>query len=115
MYTIHRTKLYKGNQVDVRSYERQDAILRNQDLLIVLDGVGEMLLTVDQLKDEKLILSKQRVPSRVYIGQYYDLISYKWKERKLTAKEKKQKKNQEAFAKYNSLSPEEQERWRLSH
>ncbi|MFA5652263.1 MAG: hypothetical protein WC933_02770 [Candidatus Paceibacterota bacterium] len=110
MYTIRRTKLYKSDQIDVRSYERQDAIAHNQDLLIILeeDGVekGRMVLTLDQLKDESLILNRQRVASKRYLGQWYDLLSYKWKKTPLTKAEKKKKKTQEAWEKANKLEKE---------
>lgn len=114
-YEIHRTKLY-GKEIDIRSYERQDALSRNQDLLVILDDdngnqIGRMILTTDQLKDESLILNRQRVASKVYQGQWYELLSYRFKKTPLTPKERKAKKDAEKWEKYNSLNAEQKAKY----
>jgi hypothetical protein len=108
---LYRQKLWKDEFIDIRDYERNKAINYGQDILIILEENGKesrMVLTLEQLKDESLILNRQRVASKVYTGQWYELLSYKWKKTPLTKAEKKKKKIQEEFEKFNALSEEDQ-------
>ncbi len=57
-------------------------------------------------------VDKQRVPSNIYPGQSYLLLSYKWKQKSPTTKEKKAKKVSEAFEKYNKMSEEDKSKFR---
>ena len=109
-----KTKIFfvdKKAVVDIRDYQRTLAIKLGEDIIIKLTKdekeIGKMRLKLEQLKDEKLILRRERVPSKIYPGQTYELLSYKWKQAPLTAKDRKAKKDAEKRAKYEAMSEEE--------
>jgi len=91
MPVFYRNKLWQGKYIDLRSYERDDAIKNKKDIVLVLQEedkiIGKMTLTVAKLKKKSLIKSQTRVPSKVYLGQYYNLLSYEWIPDKVISKE----------------------------
>jgi len=84
MAIYYRNKLYKNEYIDLRDYERADALKRKKDILIVLQDpitekiIDKMTLTVAQLKKEKLIKERNTVMSKIYPGQRYTILSYDW-------------------------------------
>lgn len=83
---IYRHTLFKG-LYDIRSYELANCIKLKQDLLCVLevDGkiIGKMNVPYKKLLQKRWIKNIQKdIPSKINIGDYYDLLSVEWKPEK---------------------------------
>lgn len=77
---LTRNKLFFHNgqlTIDIRSYERQKALRRNENIVLEYNG-KRMTLTPPQLRNKKRILHKEKVQSKINPQQTYYLLSYLW-------------------------------------
>jgi hypothetical protein len=93
---VRRNTLFKG-WYDLRSYELANCIKLKQDLLCVLevDGkiIGKMNIPFKKLSQKRWIKNIQKdIPSKINIGEYYDLLSVEWKPMRELSKEDEIKK-----------------------
>lgn len=82
---------------DIRSYEIQECVSKKQDLLCVLEDenhkiLGKMNIPLKKLKQKRWIKKAQTVPSKIYPGQFYDLLSVEWSPEKELTKDEWEKK-----------------------
>lgn len=87
---IEVKKIYKGC-VDVRDYQYREALAKKQDLIIRHEG-ETMTIPYKEIRT-KGTRNKERIKSKIYPDQYYQLISYKWKPSKPLSEEEYFKQN----------------------
>lgn len=73
---IKLTKLYKGNIADLKDFQVEEAIKKNENYLVEYAG-ETMTLSPEDLK-KKVIATSHLFESKYAEGRDYKLLSYKW-------------------------------------